>query len=215
MFLMVIGGFTQIPDFLLQRLEKQYPVPVLSEAPYGIIILGGGLEARNFPGPHDYKLTGGSDRLIKGLALKQRFSKSRLVFTGGNANLLEPGMAEADAVKKLTRDLFGSSFDIEFERKSRTTFENALNLLSITSEAERKNTWLLVTSAWHMPRAMGVFKKLGYSTQAYPVDYASDEIEFPYLASRASVQFGKLELAAKEIIGIVVYWFSGRFESLS
>ena len=59
-----------------------------------------------------------------------------------------------------------------FETKSRNTWENALFTRALIKPQTRVETFfLLVTAAWHMPRAMGVFRKLGYRVIAYPTDY--------------------------------------------
>ena len=208
----LIIGFTQLPDLLLQKLEARYPYPNLKAEPHGIIVLGGGIEAFEKPGPHDYRLQDGSDRLIMGLVLKQQFPAARLIFSGGNANLFKPGAPEADAVRLLTKDLFGQDFQIELESNSRSTWENAVEVAKMINPEEREMDWVLITSAWHMPRALGAFRKQDLYPIPYATDYSADDLNPPFLAGRAITQFGKFEIAVKEYIGILAYWLSGKLE---
>ena len=108
-----------------------------------------------------------ADRIIAAVELARRYPSARVVFVGKN---------EADFVIRLLEKLGVSRDRIIVERKSRNTIENATfaKQLVMPKPGER---WLLVTSAMHMPRAVGVFRNAGFDVDAYPVDYRTTGAE--------------------------------------
>lgn len=209
--LLLVLGFTRIADLPLIWLEERYQQPVLAEAPYGIIVLGGSVAVGGYNHEAPYLLNGWIDRLTTALMLKQLHPQARLIYSGGSASLLSGEPSEADAVAVLLADLYGSDLGMEREDRSRNTFENARYTLEMIAPEERDKTWLLITSAWHMERAMGLYRKLGWTPVAYPTDYKAAKIEPPFLGNLASDQFDKLGVAVKEFIGIAAYWMAGRW----
>lgn len=209
--LLLVFGFTRVADLPLIWLEEGYQEPMLAEAPYGIIVLGGGIAAGGYNHDAPYLLNGWVDRLTTALTLKRLHPEARLIYSGGSASLLADRPSEADAVAALLDDLYGSDLGMEREDRSRNTFENARFTLEMIAPEERGKTWLLVTSAWHMERALGIYRKLGWTPVPYPTDYKAAAIEPPYLGNLASDQFDKLGIAVKEFIGIAAYWAAGRW----
>jgi uncharacterized SAM-binding protein YcdF (DUF218 family) len=209
--LLVVLGFTRAADLPLIWLEERYQEPVLTEPPHGIIVLGGGVAAGGYNHEAPYLLNGWIDRLTTALTLKRLHPQARLIYSGGSASLLSGQKSEADAVAALLTDLYGSDLGMEREDRSRNTFENARFTLEMIAPEERGKTWVLVTSAWHMERAMGIYRKLGWTPVAYPTDYKAAKIEPPYLGNLASDQFDKFGVAIKEFIGIAAYWMAGRW----
>lgn len=209
--LFVVLGFTRAADLPMIWLEERYEEPVLSEPPYGIIVLGGGIAVAGYNHEAPYLLNGWVDRLTTALKLKRLHPQARLIYSGGSASLFSGQPSEADAVAALLTDLYGSDLGLEREERSRNTFENAQFTLEMIAPEERGKTWVLVTSAWHMERAMGIYRKLGWTPVAYPTDYKAAAIEPPYLDNLASDQFDKFGVAVKEFIGIAAYWMAGRW----
>jgi Uncharacterized conserved protein len=209
--LLLVLGVTRIGDVPLIWLEERYQEPVLTEAPRGIIVLGGGIAAGGYNHDAPYLLNGWVDRITTALKLKRLYPQARLIYSGGSADLIGDKPSEAEAFSRLLVDLYGNDLGFEREDRSRNTWENAVFTLEMIPPEAREGTWLLVTSAWHMERALGIYRKLGWTPTPYPTDYKAAAIEPPYLQRLASDQFDKLGVAMKEFIGIAAYWMAGRW----
>jgi uncharacterized SAM-binding protein YcdF (DUF218 family) len=125
------------------------------------------------------------------------------------------GRNEADFVIRLFERLGLPGDKIIVERKSRNTIENATfaKQLVMPKPGER---WLLVTSAMHMPRAVGVFRKAGFEVDAYPVDYRTTSTQslWIFLPSALMGGIGIMDRAVHEWNGLLVYWITGRIAVL-
>ena len=117
--------------------------------------------------------------MTAGVELARRYPSALLVFTGGPGGLLGEGPAEAIGARKLWLSLGVPEERMMFEAKSRNTWENAL-FTRVLVKPKPGETWLLVTSAWHMPRSIGIFRHLGFDVIPYPVAYRTfgDERDF-------------------------------------
>lgn len=204
--LIVIAGFSPLGSLLLQPLENRFPRPPSDlPAPAGIIVLGGALdaslsEARGVP-----TLLPPGARLTEGVVLARRYPKARLIFTSGMASISGHGLPEAPTVRDLWISLGVPADQITIEDKSRNTWENGTFTRALI-HPKPDETFLLVTSAWHMPRAMGIFRKLGFNVIADPVDYQTfgdnRDIQPPHLALD---EMTRLENAMHEWIGLFAY----------
>jgi uncharacterized SAM-binding protein YcdF (DUF218 family) len=212
--LLAIAGFSPLGALLSQQLEDRFPPPPAQmPAPFGIIVLGGAIDAdltavRGVP-----TLLSSGARLTAAAALARRFPNARLVFTGGSG-FISGGASEAPATRNLWLSLGIPAAQIIIEGKSRNTWENAQYTRALLHPMPDE-TWLLVTSAWHMPRAMGVFRKAGFNVIAYPVDYRSygDKRDW-YPAWRALDAMTMLDDAMHEWIGLVAYRLRGKTDNL-
>lgn len=194
-------------DFLIRPLETRYPAnPPLSNVD-GIIVLGGGENAGKSAYWKQSQLNEGGERYTAALELVRRFPQARLLFAGGSSQLSDlagGGISEGSVAQAffLAQGLEPSRLLIEQE--SRNTSENAHNSV-VLAQPQAGQTWVLVTSAFHMPRAMHTFTQAGWTGLVpYPVDYRSgsfaDGIEWE-LAEHLKV----LNTAVKEYAGLVVY----------
>jgi len=208
---LMLIGFTRIADLPLIWLEERYQSPEPLSDIVGIIVLGGGIGVSGYNHPQDYYIGSWADRLTTGLALKARFPQARLIYSGGSAALGASEGTEADAAEKLVVDLFGDNRGMEQENLSRNTWENGVETLKMIGPSAMPEKWVLVTSAWHMERALGVYRKLGFVPVAYSTDYKAAKPEFPYLANSAVDQWDKFSLAVRELIGLLAYRLSGRW----
>jgi uncharacterized SAM-binding protein YcdF (DUF218 family) len=160
--------------WLVDPLEARFPTPVdLSEPVDGIVVLGGSISLGLSSARGRAELTGAADRLTAFVALARRYPKARLVFTGGSGSLRDQVRREADFVEPLLIELGIAPERLLVERDSRNTRENAVNALRLAKPASGE-TWLLITSAAHMPRAVGCFRTAGWPVVPYPVDYRTD-----------------------------------------
>lgn len=208
-----VTGFTQLPDALIYGLEARVTEREMPPDPAGIIVLGGGLASESAAVSGDYHMGEAADRLIRGLELKRRYPSARLIYSGGLSALLQQGVPETSAARRLVEALYGDTRGIEFESASRNTFENAVFTAKLAGE-DRARPWLLVTSAFHMPRALGCFRQAGMTVIPVPADYRADPFRFPYLTGNMAGQFLKMNIVVKEWIGLVAYRLTGRIGQL-
>ena len=159
-----LGGWLMAP------LENRFPATPMPERVDGIIVLGGATQAYLSNVRGQPSLNGNAERLTGFMTLARKYPSARLVFTGGSSALRGSVLSEADIAEGLFADLGLETGRIHFERHARNTWENAQGILSTIQPGDNE-VWLLVTSARHMPRAMGVFRHAGLSVQPWPVDY--------------------------------------------
>lgn len=207
--------FLPVSAALLRPLEDRFPRPSDDmPAPNGILVLGGSIDvdvgaARGTP-----TLTEAAARLTAGVALARRYPSARLVFTGGSSDVRQKGLDEAQGVRQLWLSLGVPENRMSFEDDSRNTFENA-TLTRALVDPKPGERWLLVTSAAHMPRSVGIFRKDGWSVVPYPVDYRSFGDARDYRFSTNGLDsFERLTVALHEWIGLVAYRLTGKTDAL-
>jgi uncharacterized SAM-binding protein YcdF (DUF218 family) len=178
----------------------------------GIIVLGGAV------GPGDLAPTGlpslneAAERMTAFVELAHRFPDAKLVYTGGSGYARDDsGFVEADTARSLFGSLGLQTDRMVFESKSRNTWENAQLSQRILDPKPGQN-WLLVTSAWHMPRALGCFRRLGWPVIPYAVDYQGRE-PVRWLAFDFTRELVWLSTAMREWIGLVSYHLMGRSDA--
>ncbi len=212
---MCLIGLSPVPNWLILPLEQRFERADLGGAPItGIVILGGGEDAPVAVARHTHALNEAGERISEAVALARKLPLARIVFSGGNAAFL-PGVAtEAVAVRAMLTDMGVAADRIAIEDRSRDTWENATFTKKMIGPKEGER-WLLVTSAWHMPRSIGVFRAAGFAVEPWPVDYRTagwrDGLSF--FQSPAD-GLRRLDLVAKEYSGMLAYWLKGRTSSL-
>jgi uncharacterized SAM-binding protein YcdF (DUF218 family) len=205
-------GVLPIGSGLALPLEVRFPRwDATRGPPTGIVVLSGGvIRSKISTDRGEIALGDTAERIIAAGELARRYPGARVVFAGGNSNLIAGGPIEADFVVRLFEKLGVPQDRVIVERKSRNTADDAAftKRLAMPKAGER---WLLVTSAMHMPRAVGVFQKAGFAVDAYPVDYQTTGIKDPWTLSSALMDnIRKTNLAVHEWIGLLVYWMAGR-----
>jgi uncharacterized SAM-binding protein YcdF (DUF218 family) len=211
---LLVLGLSPAGSVGLAMLEARFPPwHERDRAPAGIIILGGSSDTVVSAQRGVAALNEAAERFIEAGALARRFPNARLVFTGGDGRLVgEPGN-EADDARMVFAALGVDPARIAYERDSRNTWENAMFTRRLI-DPKPGELWLLVTSAWHMPRSMGVFRAAGFDVEAYPVDFRTtgpDDVRF-----RTSVSEGmrRVDVVVRELIGLVAYRVTGRSSAL-
>ncbi len=205
-------GHTQLSDLLLDRLEMRIAPAAIPADVAGIIVLGGGIDT-NGPPEQPTRFGEGGIRLIHALQLRRTMPDARLIYTGGRASLVRSGRPEAEGAGEILAALGQDPDRIELETKSRNTAENAAYVAAMLA-ADRDRPWLLVTSAFHMPRALGCFRHVGINAIASPTDYRANRLAVPYLAENSLAQFAKFALFIKEAAGLAAYRLTDRTDSL-
>lgn len=209
-------GVLPVGTVMMRVLEDRFPPPPANmSAPAGIIVLGGTVDQRttHYRGP--IELTEGADRMTEAAMLARRFPDAKLVFTGGSAALLGSPYREALAAEKLFLGLGIAPERLVMESDSRNTYENAV-LTRELLKPKPGEVWLLVTSAFHMPRSVGIFRKAGFDVTPYPVDYSTIGLASEYRTLLRNVMHGlrRTETALREYIGLAAYRLTGKIDDL-
>lgn len=199
-----------VGDWLLRPLENRFPRPTALSRVDGIIVLGGGQEAQVSRDRDRIALNDAGERLIEAGALARRFPDATLVFTGGNG---PPGLTEADVSRKVFAAMGIDPDAAIYESRSRNTWDNAVFLRGVV-EPRPGETWLLVTSASHMPRAVGVFRAAGWEVLPYPVDYHTTPVWGGISVPDFEAGLRGLTVALHEYFGLVGYRLMGRTQEL-
>jgi uncharacterized SAM-binding protein YcdF (DUF218 family) len=203
-----------VGPLMLAPLENRFPVVTALPANVaGIIVLGGAVNpdisrARGIP-----TLNSDAERMTALAYLARQYPQAKLAFTGGNGKLFHGAMAEADVAREIFSELGVDQNRITYESQSRTTYENAVLLKQKLNPAPGQ-PWLLVTSAWHMPRAVGLFRHAGWAVLPYPVAYRTAPDLFASINTSFPDGLDEVDLATHEYVGLAVYWLLGSTSAL-
>jgi uncharacterized SAM-binding protein YcdF (DUF218 family) len=214
---LAVCGIAPVGDALIQPLESRFERADLDRVGpsiTGIIVLGGGEDGQALGAPQLAGLNEAAERYTEAVALARRLPEARVVFSGGSGRLLTVEEPEAEGAGRLFAALGIAKDRITLETRSRSTHENALLTAQVLAPRPDQR-WLLVTSAWHMPRAMGCFRRAGFAVEPWPVDYRTPR---PLDMTRAygSVPEGlrRIDFVTREYVGLVAYYLTGRIEAL-
>lgn len=208
-------GFSPLGNLLLYSLEARFPPwDPARGAPDGIVVLGGGIDADLSMSHGKAVFTRAADRVVEAAALARQYPNARIIYSGGSANLIDADAREADYAAAIFERLGVARDRLTMERRSRNTKENAefSKLLAAPKSGER---WLLLTSAFHMPRSVGIFRKAGFAVEPYPVDWRTGGPgELLAFSPFALDGLERTEVAVREYLGLVAYRISGRTSEL-
>lgn len=212
---LAICGLSPAANWIILPLEERFPRPSEIENVDGIVVLGGAVDTIVTGGRGDTALTTSGERITITARLATHIPEAKVIHSGGQGIIVSSQATEAEGAARLFDD-FGISPDrVILEDASRNTWENAV-LTKELVDPKPGQKWLLVTSAYHMPRAMGVFEEAGWTgVTAYPVDYRTRGEEDRSLGfSGASKGLRRFDLAFREWVGLLVYRLTGRSTSL-
>lgn len=205
-------GWEPLPDALIRQLEARYPaLPAVTDLNgyAGVVVLGGALEsAYVWTQPDQSALNDAAERMTEVLPLLRRQPTLRVLFTGGEGELFGGSLSEARRAERFFSAQGIGPSQVLYESASRTTYENAL-LSKALPGVDPAQHWLLMTSAWHMPRAMASFQKAGWNVQAFPVDFRAG-LTTPWTQYSLVQGVKKWKLALHEGLGLLAYRLSGR-----
>lgn len=202
-----------IGDWLVAGLERRFPAyePCAAGAPRplaGILLLGGAISSQEIDGTIVEDLGSAADRIRTAARLARKYPDLPVLVSGGQTFPRKGARPEAVATADLLKELGVSDSRLRLETDSRTTAENA----ALVKAQAGKGAWLLVTSAFHMPRSVGTFRKAGIDVIAAPTDWVVDDNP-PFLSINALDRLGKLDLAVHEYLGLFGYWTTGRSDA--
>jgi uncharacterized SAM-binding protein YcdF (DUF218 family) len=210
--LLALLGWEPLPNALLRQLENQYP-PIPAQANLtaytGVIVLGGAFEPSYvWSVPGQSALGDAAERMTEVLPMLKHQPQLRLLFTGGEGELFAHGLTEAERAKRFFTAQGVPESQLILESASRTTFENAVFSKALPG-VDAQLPWLLVTSAWHMPRAMAAFEHAGWNVTAYPVDFRAGQAT-PWTQYSMDEGVKKWRIALHEVFGLWIYQLTGR-----
>ena len=212
---LAICGLTPFGNAIILPLEERFPPYDASRgAPAGIISLGGALDTVVSPVRNEVALNEAAERMTAMAELARRYPQARIVFSGGSGRLIFDGVSEASLAARLFESFGIARERITLEDKSRDTLENARFTRELVKPKPGER-WLLVTSAHHMPRSVGLFRAEGFPVEAFPVDYRTrGAIDVLRAFSPMSDGLRRTDTAMREWVGLVIYRLSGRTDEL-
>jgi len=204
-----------VGDWLTLPLESRFPVPlVLPERVDGIVVLGGAVDEMVSAARGRVEFNHAGTRMVDAVALARRYPSARVVLSGGSNNVVgSSALPEAEVMKAFFVAQGIDPARITTEARSRTTFENAAFSHALV-QPKPGETWLLVTSAEHMPRSVGCFRRQGWNVQPYPVDFETAGNGSFHWELSLAVHLALATRAAREWIGLVGYWLVGHTDAL-
>jgi uncharacterized SAM-binding protein YcdF (DUF218 family) len=202
-------GLSPIANVLLIPLEERFPRAAADPAPAGVVVLGGSFDTVVAGSRREIALTEAAERMTEVAELARRWPQARIVFSGGSGALVFDGATEADLAARMFESFGIDQSRVTLEGRSRNTVENARFTRDLATPAAGER-WLLVTSAYHMPRAIGTFRRVGFDVEAWPVDYRTrgpEDALRPF--SSVSAGLRRVDIAVREWVGLVSYWLLG------
>jgi uncharacterized SAM-binding protein YcdF (DUF218 family) len=196
-------------------LENRFTRPATPPATVtGVIVLGGGMDADVNTVRQGFELNRSGDRFVEALRLAVAYPEAKIVISGGGSVLSQDEETEATAGARFFAAFGIPASRLVLEDASRTTEENVQQIRELVSP-QPGDTWLLVTSAFHMPRSVGLFRKAGFEVVPWPADYLATGIEpvdvrFAQPAENVSVT----SIALREWAALFSYWITGRIPEL-
>jgi uncharacterized SAM-binding protein YcdF (DUF218 family) len=212
---LLVFGLTPVPLWMLMPLETRFPPYQDDGTPVaGVIVLGGSFETEPTDHYGQMALNDAGERILAIATVAQRFPEARIVYTGGGSGFVTGRTPEATLVERTAEDMGVAPGRIVYERRSLNTYENAVFSKEIV-QPKPGERWLLVTSAFHMPRSMGVFRQAGWNVVAHPVDFRTGGPEDADRFFSAIAQgLTRTDTAIKEYIGLIAYRIAGKTDAL-
>jgi len=213
--LIAVCGFSPLGNLLLYPLEARFPQwDPARGAPDGIVVLGGAIDADLSVSHGRAVYSRAADRVVEAAALARQYPKARVIYSGGSGNLIDADAREADYAADIFERLGVARDRLTMERGSRNTQENAefSRQLAAPKSGER---WLLLTSAFHMPRSVGVFRKAGFAVEPCPVDWRTGGPGDLWTFSPYALDgMQRTQIAVREYLGLLFYRIGGRTSEL-
>jgi uncharacterized SAM-binding protein YcdF (DUF218 family) len=210
LLLLVLLGWRALPDRLMHALETWHtPASQAPSAYAGVVVLGGAFERASVQrGREQVQLKAHAERMTEAAALARTYPDLPIIFTGGCVDTGEGCVAEAELARRFFTHMGLAPDRVRYESASRTTYENAV-LTAQLPGVDKQLPWLLLTSAWHMPRAMAAFRAQGWNVTPWPVDFRSNEYT-PWTSYSLTSGVEQWQFALHETLGLLAYWVSGR-----
>lgn len=215
-FCVLVGLFISfVPVAVPMRGLLENRFPALTQFPEnitGVVIAGGIIDPVVSQQRGQASVGGAVERLLALVELGQRYPDAKIIFSAGSGDPLQQQLKEAHYVGPLLQRMGFDPSRVIYEDQSRNTVENAINTYAIAAPKPGE-TWLLVTSAFHMPRAYATFRKAGWRITPYPVDFnVTQDAEWT-----VGFNFANLSIFSgifHEYLGLLFYRLSGKTDTL-
>lgn len=208
--LFLLAGLLPVGPNLVVFLETRYAAPEpRPDEVTGIVVLGGAVNAGKSRLHGQTSLNEYGERLTEAIKLSRLYPHARIIYSGGTGAMDQDSGKEADEIRNLLPQM-GIPIDrFVFEDNSRNTYENMVMSKQLASP-QAGDKWLLVTSAFHMPRSMAIFRAAGWDVTPWPAGYLEDDAYVVFRDLDVLGNFYKLQVATKEIVGIIAYRLTGK-----
>lgn len=208
--MLIVIAIFPVGEWLAFPLETRFPAhPTLPSHVHGVILLGGAEDIPLSVGWSQAETGEGAERFLAFLALARRYPQAKLVFTGGSGYVLKQKHKGADIARSIFKEQGLNPTGVIFEKDSRNTYENALYTKSLVEPLPEEH-WILITSASHMPRSVGVFCRAGWRVTPYPVDHRSSLGNLFRIDFDLSGNISVLKMSAREWVGLLAYFLAGK-----
>ena len=208
--LFFITGVLPTGSYLLYLLEKNYHNKVnLPENVDGILILSGATNPFLTKEYDQISLNGSVERLTESIQLINKYPKAKVFFAGGSGSVKYPDLSHSAVAKRFYENLNVNIKNIYFGNKSRNTYENIV-FAKKKFNPNIDEKWVLVTSAYHLKRAINVGEKLGWKLIPYPTDYKLPKKFLWRLSFNFFSNLGSFQHSSHEWVGIISYYLMGR-----
>ncbi|MFM1816726.1 MAG: hypothetical protein RLZ98_3421 [Pseudomonadota bacterium] len=212
--LLVVCGFLPLGTCLTMPLEERFKRTTNPGPVAGIILLGGYEDPGMAQARGVLTVNEAAERLLETMLLARRHPDAVIVISGAWATLLQNNVDATAPVAAFLMENGIPGKRIIVERKSRNTYENAVYTSQLL-KPRKGQRFILVTSAYHMPRSVGTFRAQGMDVVAWPSDYRTYGWSDAAVAFRWATQgLERTDLATKEWLGLLAYWMTGRTSAL-
>ena len=209
----VVMSVLPFGQWLRVSLENRFPqVTATAERVDGIVVLGGVVNQFITKARGQAALGGGVERLTAFAQLAGRYPNAKLIFSGGSGDPFRQDLKESHFIGPVLESLGLGAGRVIYEDRSRNTAENAEFSRAI-ARPKPGETWLLITSAFHMPRAVGCFRRAGWNVAPYPVDFSTDGDYQTAPPGGFSAGMRSLESSLHEWIGLLLYRLLGKTDA--
>lgn len=209
----VLLSVLPVGNWLLYPLEQRFDIPARLEKIDGILVLSGAFSAKNSAYRGLPLLNQHATRFTVFIELARRYPDAKLLFTGGAVFPMHNNVTESDIGKWFFSSQGLDPRRIVFENKSRNTHENVLFSKAL-AQPKPDEIWVLVTSAAHMPRSVGLFRRNGWAVIPYPAGYAAPPFLEPPGTPNFASRLERFDDAVKEWTGLAAYYLLGRTSEL-
>ncbi|MBI4724147.1 MAG: YdcF family protein, partial [Rhodomicrobium sp.] len=211
--LYITFGFSPFSNWLLVPLELRAGgiAEKDMEGAAGIIVLGGAIGEGSAIGDGAPHLNESADRMIEAVRLAKRYPALPIIFSGGKAELIQgqDAPSEAELARRFFAEFQLAPPRLRLEDRARNTYENAV-LTAKLLQPDPGQKWILVTSAFHMPRAIALFEGQGFRILPSPTDFRTNgTVDLWHIFPQPSDGLRRTDIAAKEWAGILVSWLRG------
>jgi uncharacterized SAM-binding protein YcdF (DUF218 family) len=212
---LLIAGLSPLGYWLILPLEDRFPTFADDHTPIvGIVVIGGTFDTEPTLSRGQMALNETGERIVALGDLARRYPGAKIIYSGGGSEFAPDTTPEATLLERSISELGLTADRVEYERQSLNTYQNALYAKQM-ADPKPGARWLLVTSAFHMPRAVGAFRSVGFAVEAYPVDFrtaGAAALAKPFAFVSQGLRL--TDTAAKEWVGLLSYYLTGKTSAL-